>query len=76
MMIIRMLTLTTSMISISNLILYSLIEPILYYSIYPILRDYILMKAEELKEKGNQLFKTGEYETAIRYYSEAIVNLN
>lgn len=34
------------------------------------------MKAEELKEKGNQLFKTGEYETAIRYYSEAIVNLN
>lgn len=33
------------------------------------------MSAEELKEKGNQLFKSGEYQTAIRYYTEAIVTL-
>ena len=25
--------------------------------------------AEELKKKGNSLFRDGEYETAIRYYS-------
>lgn len=28
--------------------------------------------AEKHKEKGNELFKSGEYETAIRYYSSAI----
>ena len=32
-------------------------------------------KAEELKNKGNQLFKDGEYETAIRYYTNAIVSI-
>ena len=30
--------------------------------------------AEKLKEQGNEFFKTGEYETAIRYYSNAIVD--
>lgn len=30
-------------------------------------------KAEEQKNKGNQLFKEGEYITAVRYYSNAIV---
>ena len=29
-------------------------------------------QAEELKKKGNQYFKDGEYQTAIRYYTKAI----
>ena len=28
--------------------------------------------AEELKQKGNSLFRDGEYQTAIRYYTKAI----
>jgi hypothetical protein len=32
-----------------------------------------MQEAERLKEQGNDFFKTGEYETAIRYYSNAIV---
>jgi hypothetical protein len=31
-------------------------------------------KADQLKAKGNQFFKDGEYQTAIRYYTQAIVN--
>lgn len=29
-------------------------------------------KSEALRAKGNEQFRLGEYETAIRYYSEAI----
>lgn len=28
--------------------------------------------SEQLKKKGNNLFREGEYETAIRYYTKAI----
>ena len=34
-----------------------------------------MMDAESQKEKGNEFFKSGEYETAIRYYTRAIVEL-
>jgi len=32
-------------------------------------------KGDLLKETGNTFFRDGEYNTALRYYSEAIVNL-
>lgn len=36
-------------------------------------REYIdPVKAEEEKEKGNHFFKTGEFQTAVKHYTEAI----
>ena len=32
-------------------------------------------ESEKFKDQGNEFFKTGEYETAIRYYTNAIVRI-
>lgn len=32
-------------------------------------------EAEKFKTKGNEFFKQGEYESAIKYYTKAIVRL-